>query len=273
MELWLSGPTVAPGEWVQAVVRATNVGSDTAWYWPGICSGSTQILVDLSPVIAPGVAQTGNAAVLKKRAIRDSGAQRTSFTTLRFLLEAEGGVAVSPWAECTSPGEVAPLAPGVSIDEAFAWYPDGGVGQPLPPGTVPVAVHWPFAARGHRPHITWTHAPWHDITVRTTIELTGAGPGTPSVPELIDTALADPRFHDWVDARPDTHGWWVDVNRSPGPSYIGVDQWATISDRVPDGVFEIMLAQDVPGSKEHIGVAILDPWTGELVDVLFAEDF
>ena len=149
VDLWLSSPTVAPGEWIQAVVRTTNLRDTTAWSWSGEClTSGTRVAVDLAGIIPPGETQTGNAAAFKRQALRWT--TETGFAPRRsvddWYASTDSGYA---FVECmVQPGPLR-LKGGASRTERFAWYPydsfDGEVWlQPLPPGPVTVTASWPL---------------------------------------------------------------------------------------------------------------------------------
>ena len=274
VDLWLSSPTAAPGEWVQAVVRTTNLRDTTAWSWSGEClSSGTRVRVDLSAIIPPGETTTGNAAAFKKQALRWT--TETGFAPRR---------SVSDWYASTDSGHafvecmVAPgplrLKGGASRTERFAWYPydsfDGEVWlQPLSPGPVTVTASWPYLSRGQRPSMSSRRAyrTMKPVKATTELEVTGDGPGTPSLPELIDLALADPEFRAWVELEPGRERWcdWcVSVTGWPGPTYERHLYLSQLGDTRPNGVLTIELDQ-----RKSRGIISLDPWTGEVIDVQF----
>jgi hypothetical protein len=156
VEVWLSTKEAKPGEWMQAVVRTTNVRSDTAWLWPAECDTSgTQVAVDLRPVMPAGEPQSRNAGAFKDQAIAAARILEQSFSPWDghgSPLTGDGAVAL---AECTVASHLHPLAPGHSQVERFAWYPatspaTEGWADPLPAGTVSVHVHVPVLRRGAR---------------------------------------------------------------------------------------------------------------------------
>lgn len=271
VRMWLSASSVGQGEWIQALVRTTNTRADPVWVWPGEClTSSTSIDVDLSSIIRPGLPQEGKAAAYKQRAIRASGVLRSGFQRWHPR-PSESGVQVSAWAECggyTFPPGWLKLRPGATTEERFVWYPAHLMGvrwQPLPPGTVTVQAAWRYVGHGPRSRPGRDDRPVHPIVARAPVQLTGVDPGTPSVPELIDRALADPEFRAWVEAHPDDQrGWSADVVGRPGPNY-----GSGLAGKAPNGVVEVSLQQKVPGVDHLMGVALVDPWTGEVVDVGF----
>ena len=216
VDLWLSSPTVAPGEWVQAVVRTTNLRDTPAWSWSSECrSSGTRVAVDLAAIIPPGEPQTGNAAVFKQQALRDRSVLETSFAPWRYIDDwyASSGSWYA-FVECMTPPGPLKLKTGTSHAERFAWYPydsfDGEVWmQPLPPGPVTVTASWPYLSRGERPSIGSRRANRTKKPIKATVELevAGDGPGTPSLPELIDIALDEPDFRAWVDLEPGRERW------------------------------------------------------------------
>lgn len=165
------------------------------------------------------------------------------------------------------------LKAGATLEERFAWYPassfDGDVWfQPLPPGTMPVTVEWPFVGRGERPQVTPRRGDGavKPIAVTAGLDLTGNGPGTPSVPELIDVALADPAFRAWVGEDPirDTrHG--VSVIGWPGPTY----EHNMVLRDLPDPPTTGILTLELEHKPLDRGIISIDPWTGEVLRVQF----
>lgn len=164
VELWLSSPTVAPGEWIGALVRTTNLRDDPAWAWSGECRTSgTTATVDLSPVIPMGQEQTGNAAAFKEAAIWAGYVMGSSFSKRRDLPRSTSSAGDSPAAshafvECGIAQGPRRLKKGATTTDRFAWYAassyDGEVWfQPLPPGKVSVTASWPFLSRGTPPKV------------------------------------------------------------------------------------------------------------------------
>jgi hypothetical protein len=276
--MWLSAPSVGQGEWIQAVVRTTNTRSDPAWMFPGECGDpGTTVSVDLEPVVRQGLPQTGRAGVYKRRAIRESVANSAGFERWRPQPSAPAGMRVSAMAECGGipfPRAWLKLGSGATMEERFAWYParamdSGRVSrwQPLPPGTVTVAAAWYYAGHGRRPRAGREDRPARPIVAEAPLVLTGVDPGTPSLPELIDRALMDPEFRAWVEAQPIDPDDWVDVTGWPGPTYGSQPRMSGLVGKAPNGIMEIGLQQQVPGVEHTLLVALVDPWTGELVDI------
>jgi hypothetical protein len=71
-----------------------------------------------------------------------------------------------------------------------------------------------------------------------------------------------------VEADPTRKGWsryYVKANYWPGPGYPG-----TLGNTYdhPDGILELELQQRLPGETDETpGWILLDPWTGEVIDV------
>jgi hypothetical protein len=280
IELWLSTPEAAPGTWVQALVRATNTRTDDVWYWLAGCTAGTLVRVDLSSVTPMGVEQTGNAGVLKDIAISGHDNAIAGYGVLGqtfddyddVVADQSSGALVRPLAECVTPGNVRRLRAGATRTERFAWYAASlraERAQPLPPGEVEVSVLWPYAGHGRRPRVDWSHQPRHDLVASAPLILTGDGPGTPSLPEMVDTALADPRYRAWVDPDPDPTDNDVTLGMWPCATIASPARWATMRGRAPNGFVEVSLGRDEAIDGHHLGVALLDAWTGELLDVVF----
>jgi hypothetical protein len=280
VRLWLERPSVGQGEWVQAIVETTNTRSDPVWMWPAECgTSSTRIAVDLRPVVDPGEVQMGKAAAYKRRAVNRSGALDAGFWP--YAPPSQGTVEWS-FVECMPivPTPWIRLPPGATMTERFAWYParimgqDGSRTQPLPPGSVTVTAMWHYAGHGRRPQGPADdfarRSPRPPIRAAASLELTGVDPGTPSVPELVDRALADPEFRAWVEAHPDGEHWnMTDVDGWSADTPLRVERWQGLHGKVPNGFAEVGLSQRLPGVPHTYGVALLDPWTGDLLDVSF----
>lgn len=275
VDLWLSSSAVAPGEWVQAVVRTTNLRDTPAWSWSGEClTSGTRVAVDLTAIIPPGEPQTGNAAVFKQQALRDRSSLGASFTPWRYLDALASTGSGYAFVECTIVPGPLELKVGASHTERFAWYPahsfDGEVWfQPRLPGSVTVTVSWPYLGRGERPSLGSRRAQRavKPITATADLEITGDGPGTPSLPELIDIAFADPEFRAWVDDGPGRERWrrWcVSITGWPGPTYEHHLYLSHLGETAPTGVLTLELNQ-----QRTRGIITMDPWTGAVIDVQF----
>lgn len=273
LELWQSSPTVAPGEWVRFAVRTTNVGRDSAWQMSGEClTSGTEMAADLRTVTPAGETWTGNAAAYKERVTRFS----TTDWVPGWLYLDQLWATAAAWAECTTlPGPIE-LRPGQSRVEHFAWYAGDrpsseryDIWTPPYPGTATVSVEWPFLARGDRPVIRNLRRVRTDpIRLEVPLAITGDGPGTPSLDQLVDIALSDPAWRAWVEADPTREGWsrsYVKALLWGGPDYPG---------GFPDdpehtnGILELELEQALPVQSTAMdGSILLDPWTGEVLDV------
>ena len=252
VELWLSSASVAPGEWVQALVRTTNLRDTPAWSWSGVCGDSaTRLDVVLGDIIPPGEAQDGNAAVFKEQALRWQDVD--AFTPWRYLddrastvpgLDARGVHAHVGSAEAQRrrlQGRAIRLVSRHSFDDEV-WF------QPLYPGPVEVTVSWPYLSRGERPELSVRKAQRAVKPIKATaqLEIAGDGPGTPSLPELIDIALAEPEFRDWVDKKPSRTKFCRDcisVVGWPGPTYEDHSWLKDVPSAPPTGVLTVGLAQ------------------------------
>jgi hypothetical protein len=273
VELWQSSPTVAPGEWVRFAVRTTNLGRDSAWQMSGEClTSGTEMTADLRAVTPAGQAWTGNAAAYKERVTKPYA---TAWIPRWRYLDQLWATATA-WAECTvMPGPLE-LRPGQSRVEHFAWYagdrlhPDrGDLWIPPYPGTLSVTAEWPFLSRGDRPVIkNLGRVRTVPIRLEVPLTITGDGPSTPSLHELVDIALADPAWRAWVEADPTRQGWdldFVDAILRVGPD--DPDRFLDTFDH-PDGILELELQQRLPGEVNATpGSILLDPWTGEVLHV------
>jgi len=258
------------------VVRTTNLGDDAAWASPGSCDSSgTHVQADVSDAIPRGVAQSGNAARFKEKAVRDSGIRIHDFQPWSDVRRDITGGRGTVWAECTPSWVAHKLRARDRTVERFAWYPSWNFHrdemplQPLPPGTITITATWPFVSRGERPVLVDEVQPPVDlISLTVPLTITGAGPSTPSVPELVDRALADPEWAAWVDEDADRSSWsYVWVTAWPGPDYPDHPLWAGLTDLDPWGIVTLELIQGEVGMPGTRGVIHLDPWTGEVLDV------
>lgn len=284
LELWLSTDEAMPGEWVQAVVRTTNLRDKPAWSGPTSCGQSaTSIRVDASDPVPPGATQSGNAAEFKRRAAKRApylweGAYKRKHA-LRWVTGEASGPARRAFVECPAPPEPRLLKPLATTTERFVWYAASSFDeerwfQPLWPGIASMTVSWPYLGHGMRPDVgqdSWARA--KRIKARATFELGGDGPGTPSGPELVDRALAHPRFRAWVDEDRTRESWrgtsWAG---SSGPTYPHNLYAIGLEDAPPNGLVWLELDrtdQSGPRAMWSIqrGVVTMDPWTGEVVRV------
>jgi hypothetical protein len=292
LETWFSPAVATPGVWTQLIVRATNVGRDVARIDLGVCPGDwgTDVSVELTPITPQGIEQTGNAARFKAEAVKADTweqARAAGFGPLWITLGSRPGLLVRAYAECTSPNgprQFRRLAPGASRTERFTWGAfrapiTGGPLEPLRPGTVPVTVQWRYGGRGANPTEAEKDRESRTITLVAPLTIEGPGPGTPSFPDLVDIALADPLFRSWVDAAEPAARWEVSVQGVPAGTPIaeGYHGWHEI-DAAPNGAVELMLTPRgrldrdgklVPPGQGH-GAMYLDPWTGTVLGHWFS---
>jgi hypothetical protein len=137
-----------------------------------------------------------------------------------------------------------------------------------------VEVEGPYLSRGERPEMSVRKAQRAVKPIKATaqLEIAGDGPGTPSIPELVDIALAEPEFRDWVDRKPSREKFCRDcisVIGWPGPTYENHLWLKDVPNAPPTGVLTVALAQGgVFGTR---GIVSMDPWTGEVLDVRLLE--
>jgi hypothetical protein len=111
------------------------------------------------------------------------------------------------------------------------------------------------------------------------IRLTGDGPGTPSEPELVDLALAQPEFRAWVEQAPDLRWSAYGGIRMPRRSgYMGYYAGeAGIAGVAPNGWAEYILTAGTPDSPLVDGYGFIDPagavffdaWSGAFLGTWF----
>ena len=187
-----------------------------------------------------------------------------------------GGIRTSAAAECAGvegPAWVK-LRPGGTLEERFVWYPGwataGDRWQPLPPGIVPVTTTWYYAGHGRGFQRRREVGPVTPIAATAKLQLTGTDPGLPSFPELVDSALADPRFGDWVRSSSEWDHRWVNVDDWPGPSYPSHQHLESLAGKAPNGIVVLWLQKATPDGdvRPWFGQALVDPWTGQVADVV-----
>lgn len=277
VELWLSPTTVAPGEWVQALVRVTNTRKDAVWTPGGQCWLTTSVTADLSDLYPQTTELSGNAAAFLRRVTRERDLRTTAFTPWPPDVRADAtGVTTVALADCAPElgARFLRLGPGRSKDFRFVWYPMGDQDaldswrRPLPPGRVRVTAAWEDAGHGARPTgPIFTRHP--DLIAATAdLELTGSDPGFPTPIEIVEAALTDPTFAAWVDADATRESWTnAYYGGWPGPGYPPQPRFAGLAELAPDGIVEVALIQDLPGHPDVMVTAMVDPWTGEVVKV------
>ena len=252
------------------------MGRGSAWQMAGECNTSgTVMTADLRAVTPAGETQTGNAAAYKERVTK---LWMPEWVPAWVYLDQLWATATA-WAECGIVRGPLELRPGQSRVEHFAWYAggrlsrDSGLWRPPFPGTASFTVEWPFLSRGDRPRISDSRPARTDpIHLQVPLTITGDGPGTPSLDELVDLALADPAWRAWVEADPSRNGWDRDYVRAhywAGPDYPG--PFLNTFDH-PNGILELTLHQWLPGEADTVqGWILLDPWTGEVIHVRVPE--
>ena len=283
LELWLSTDVAMPGEWVQAVVRTTNTRGVPAWSMPSCGRSGTSIRVDANDPVPQGDDQVGNAAEFKRKAAKRAlylwERVYTRKQALRLVTGQASGWGSHGFVECPGPPEPRRLKPLATTTERFVWYAASSFDeqkwfQPLWPGSASMTVSWPYLNHGAKPEAQpnlWDSV--KRINARTTFEIGGDGPGTPSGPELIDQALEDPRFRAWVD-EDETRDSWIGISwaGSPGPNYPNNLYSMGLEDPPRNGIVWLELDRtDRSGPRAtwgiQRGVATMDPWTGEVLRV------
>ena len=280
VELWLSSSRVTPGEWVQALVRTTNLRDTPAFSMSGECGRSgTSVSMRLDPQVPAGQTFTGNAGAFKSQVLRDSLLTRDGFGRRKDLLRWSSASTVGGQAfgfvECTGPfSGPRRLGPGASVIERFAWYPVGSFEDdpwlhPMWPGVGTVTVSWPYLDRAAPPSVSGRRMGRmvEPIAVTAAIEVTGEGPSARGLPELVDIALADPRFRAWVDEDPTRRSWRsASAFAESGPTYEPSLYLWNLPDPPSTGVVFVGLERAIDG-QSHRGIVTLDPWTGEVLQV------
>ena len=280
VELWLSSSTVTPGEWVQAVVRTTNLRDTPAFAMSGDCRRSgTSVDVRLDPEVPSGQAFTGNAGAFKRQVLRDSLLTHAYVDqrkdVLRWVTDSATGGPALAYVECPYPPPgPRRLGPGTSVIERFAWYPVGSFDNdpwlhPMWPGAGTVTVSWPYLSRGVPPaqSVRQMYRMVEPIRATAAIEVASEGPNARGLPEFVDIALADPRFRAWVEADPTRRSWrGTSAFGESGPTYEPNLYLWNLPEPPSTGVVFVGLERAIDG-QSHRGILTLDPWTGEVLQV------
>jgi hypothetical protein len=280
VELWLSSSTVTPGEWVQAVVRTTNLRETPAYAMSGDCGRSdTSVDVRLDPEVPPGQTFSGNAGAFKRQVLRDSLLTHAYLDgrkdVLRWATDSATGGPALAYVECPYPPPgPRRLGPGASVIERFAWYPVGSFEddpwlQPMWPGAGTVTVSWPYLSRGAPPalNVRQMYRMVRPIRATTAIEVASEGPNARGLPEFVDIALADPRFRAWVEEDATRRSWrGTSAFAESGPTFEPSLYLWNLHDPPSTGVVFLGLERAIDG-QSHRGIVTLDPWTGEVLQV------
>jgi hypothetical protein len=72
-----------------------------------------------------------------------------------------------------------------------------------------------------------------------------------------------------VEAHPDGEHWSADVYGWSEVSPLANPRWRSLVGRVTNGFAEVVLSQDEPNVDWIMVTALLDPWTGELLDLAY----
>jgi hypothetical protein len=106
------------------------------------------------------------------------------------------------------------------------------------------------------------------IRATAAIEVTGEGPRARGLPELVDIALADPRFRAWVEADPSRRSWrGASASAESGPTYQPNLYLWNLPDPPSTGGGFVGLERAIDRQSHHRGIVTLDPWTGEVLQV------
>lgn len=256
LEAWIASTVLAPGDWIQVKVRATNSSDRTRFYAPIPCSWSPiTVSADLSGLFDPGIDWPGLAGRFKRELLA-----RRAMPSWR-LPDGEEGIRSVALADCAPEGgpRLGRLKPGASVERTWSYRPTYLFRRPLPPG--PIALRIGFADWGAGARPDRKRAP---IETEAALLLTGTDPGYPSPAELIDAALSDPRLFAFVTDRPAQRSWvntsWVGWGAIPSAQARFEDLWG----KVEDGFVELGLFRDI-GSDTRYGAVSIDPWTGQVL--------
>ncbi len=140
--------------------------------------------------------------------------------------------------------------------------------QPLPAGMLPVRAELRYdLGQGRRREPS--------LAVQSSVRL--AGPDWPwATPvEMVDAALADPTFAEWIATR-NRPTWWGEAGTESmhgdgrGQDPPGVAEWSDFgfTGPAPDGTLILSLDAGPPGPDGWtLGRVLLDPWTAQVLGV------
>ena len=254
LELWLPQDAIGPGDWLAAHLRITN-------------TRATTISVDCPPahtralthrLFDPGRRWWSRAAAFKRAILGETWVGSVPFGSERNGVECPGSV-----------GLEFNVRPGERLEYDTFALPRALAGdQPLPAGMLPVRAELRYdLGQGRRREPS--------LAVQTSVRLEGPDwPWATSV-EMVDAALGDPNFAEWIATR-NQPAWWgdaeVDLIRGDGRGRdrLGVGEWPDFGfiGPAPDGTLILSLTAGPPSADGWtLGRVLVDPWTATVLGV------
>jgi len=262
MELFIAATELAPGDWLQARVRVTNLSDTTRYFDRQECLGDgIDIEPDLGGLLDPGVVQTGAAGRLKSELMAMG-----DMPSWPQAGESDSGITEQSGPRCVPQlvRRAGRLLPGKSQERDLEIRPVYLLDRALPSGSIAVRASFKDWGGGKQ-----ADRDLEPLVLESAVTVTGDGAGYPSPAQLVDIALADPQFRAYVEET-EARGEWVN------PSWHAWDRppsaqarWKDLTGRVGDGFVEIGLFSVLDG-KEAYAVVNIDPWSGEVLS--FWED-
>jgi hypothetical protein len=251
----LDRTTVEPGGTVAITVTVHNGRTTPAGYFaqcPGAVIMTTSLPLPLEPT---GLSWTGAKAAFKAAALGG-----TSITG-----ESDDSIGSSIYSATCSPGDAyRTLAPGETVESQIVWPASLVKGVPALPGDVPFTITF-MGLPGYPPAfptrppgqpvgtIAWTPDP-SMLHVAGHIEIVGQAPKLLSKGQVIDAALTNPQFANWLAEEPSST--WSIINvalQNDGPTaYMPAG---------PSWLIEVFRERGVP---RNLALAFIDPYTGAL---------
>jgi len=232
LEVWLPKRTLSPGEWLTVHVRITNErkGPIHLGCYP------TRSRLRVHELFDRGRVWTGNAASFKRAVLE---------LTWLGSPQLANGPASCPQGETGGTR----LRPGGHLEYDARLVPRYGVrDQPLPAGRLPLTTTLSYATND------WG-VPRRTVTVGGEVELDGPPWPWASPQQIVDAALADPRFAAWLDDQGPgcCRSATFEVVEAPGSIY-----WPEhgFEGPAPDGTVYL---STFPSS------VLLDPWTAQVI--------
>ena len=227
LTLALDKQQVELGDELTARVTVQNTTDRVQRWFSDGCRRTIDVAVDLQDVTERGRDWTGTEALFKRLAARDDRPQRGGFR--------EMGAAAKTF--CGDIGVFNELPAGATASSTLVWrarLPEGG--RPAGPATVTASFDLVPDSLGS------------SVPVTATAPITVTGAGSLSRAEVVDAALSDTAFRQWLQAEPRPN--WTNAFAFPDP------------DR--DETWQVGLALEADGAR-GAGTVTVDGVTGDIV--------
>ncbi|CAN5457313.1 hypothetical protein BH24CHL9_BH24CHL9_13770 [soil metagenome] len=256
LDLWVPAEPLESGAWVPALLRVTNVGKTPilVYGYPDamLCGNPTASGIDLTGLWDPGVGWEGNAAVFKAAFL----ARAPGRLGMGAATDDEGGL-------CLDVGLPAGRMPaGASFEMPLAtWLRYLWRDQPLPAGTAEVASRFTFTRPSRKPGLRRA-----TIEVRAPITVAGVDVSYPSPQAIVDAALAQPEFYEWIGTRRFDEEWSPSGHGIEAPEDSSFAEIDPQGGPAPEDTVEIgaFAEGSAPGNW---GRVTIDPWDGSVEEV------